>query len=287
MKRINTIFCLAAALMTLAGCSKEAQVVDDGQMHFVPALPMTKATDTAFEAGDAFGIYAMEYNGAAASPMQLSGNWANNAKSTLNGSAWTVEPKIWWKDGATFDVVAYYPYTAELSSVDNYLFEVQTDQRNGGFTKSDLMWAKTAGVKREDGDIALNFRHRLSRLDVNLIKGEDYEGDLPATATVQVMNTVTSALVDITSGELEKNPYGETETVIADQVGTGRFSAIIVPQRLMNQVPLVEVIVKGVSYLVTTRFVFEPGVRHTINITLSSDPDKVLINIGGGIEGWN
>lgn len=288
MKRINIILCCAAAFLLLAGCSKETpSAVDDGLMKFVPTLPGTRATDTAFESGDSFGIYAMEYENGVPSPMQLSGNWANNAKSALNGTSWTVEPKIWWKDGAAFDIVAYYPYCASPASVDDYVFQVQTDQRSGGFTKSDLMWARTTGVTREDGDIALNFKHKLSRLDVNLFKGEDYEGDLPATATVKVMNTVTSALVDLENGGVEKYPFGSVNTIIADQKATGKFSAIIVPQRIVNQVPIVEVIVKNVSYLVTSRFVFEPGVRHTVNITLSSDPNKVVINIGGGIEGWN
>lgn len=288
MKKINIFLCFTTALFMLVGCSKElAPVADDGLMHFVPALPVTKATDTAFEAGDSFGIYAMEYVNGAPAPLQLSGNWANNARSSFDGSTWSVDPQIWWKDEASFDIVAYYPYTSSLASVDDFSFEVLSDQRSGGFTKSDLMWAKATGVHREDGDIALNFKHKLSRLDINLIKGEDYEGDLPATATVKVMNVVTSAVMDLERGEIEKDPYGVSGTIIANQTGTGKFSALIVPQKLLNQVPLIEILVKDVSYLVSTRFIFESGIRHTINITLSSDPNKVVINIGGGIEGWN
>ena len=288
MRRINIILFCAAALGALAGCSKQVSSVEDGAlMRFVPSLPGTKATDAAFEAGDAIGIYAVEYDGNVPAPLQLSGNWASNARSSFDGSSWTVSPKIWWKDGSTFDIVAYYPYSETVASVDDYIFEVQADQNSGGFTRSDLMWAKVSGVERSGGDIALNFRHKLSRLDINLVKGEDYEGELPAKAEVRIMNTVTSAVMDMESGEIEKNPYGRESTIIAGQTGTGRYSAIIVPQKLLNQVPLVEVIANNVSYLVSTKFIFESGVRHTLNITLSSDPDKVVINIGGGIEGWN
>ena len=287
MRKINILLC-CVALSALAGCSKQdSPEEDEAVMRFVPSLPGTKATDTAFEAGDTFGIYAVEYDGNVPAPLQLSGNWASNARSSFDGSSWTVSPKIWWKDGAAFDIIAYYPYSDQIASVDNCIFEVKADQRSGGFTSSDLMWAKASGVERSGGDIALNFRHKLSRLDINLVKGEDYEGDLPATAEVRIMNTVTSAVMDMERGEIEKNPYGKTSTIIANQWAAGKFSAIIVPQKLMNQVPLVEVIVKGVSYLVNSKFIFESGVRHTLNITLSSDPDKVVINIGGGIEGWN
>ena len=227
MKQFSIILCCAAALSALAGCSKQAvQEKDEAVMRFIPSLPGTKATDSAFEAGDSFGIYAVEYVGDTPAPVQLSGNWANNSKSTYDGKVWTVSPKIWWKDDARFDVIAYYPYDPEPQSVDDYIFEVKADQRTDGFTLSDLMWAKARGVEKTGGDIELNFKHKLSRLDINLIKGEDYEGELPATAEVRIMNTVTTASMDLERGEIEKNPYGTTGTIKAHQWDVGRYSAI-------------------------------------------------------------
>lgn len=288
MNKYSIILCCAAALSALAGCSGQKDLfTDDAIMHFVPALPGTKATDSAFEKGDAFGIYAVEYAEGIPSPLQISGNWANNAKASFDGSRWTVTPPIWWKDEAVFDILAYYPFNPQLRSVDDYIFELKSDQRQGGFTLSDFMWAKAKGVHQSQGDIALQFKHKLSRLDINLVKGDDYEGDLPSTAEVRIMNTTTSATIDLERGEIEKNPYGTTGTIIAHQWDDGHYSAILVPQKILNSVPLVEIIVNNVSYLVSTRFIFEPGVRHTMNITLTSNPDKVIINIGGGINNWN
>ena len=270
------------------GCAKSnPSPEDEALMHFVPTLPGTKATDSAFEAGDSFGIYAVEYAEGIPAPLQISGNWANNAESVFDGSKWTVTPPIWWKDDARFDILAYYPFNSELSSVDNYIFEVKSDQRQDGFTLSDFMWAKAASVQRSDGDIALNFKHKLSRLDIILVKGDDYEGDLPSTAEIRIMNTVTSASVDLERGELEKNPYGTSSTILAHQWETGKYSAIIVPQKILNTIPLIEVIVNNVSYLYSSKFIFESGKRHTLNLTLTSNPDKVIINIGGGINNWN
>ena len=256
-------------------------------MHFVPSFPGTKASDTAFEAGDSFGIYVVEYDNLVPAPLQLSGNWANNAEASFDGSVWKVAPEIWWKDDAAFDVIAYYPYDREPGSVDDYIFEVRGDQSADGFTLSDLMWAKAEGVERSGGDVVLNFRHKLSRLDINLVKGEDYEGELPETAEVRIMNTVTTASMDLERGEIEKNPYGKEGTIKAHPNGVGSYSAIVVPQMLLNQVPLVEILVNDVSYIVSSKFIFESGVRHTMNVTLSSDPNKVVINIGGGISAWN
>lgn len=276
------------AVLAASGCTKtELCKGDEGQMHFSPALPGTKATDTSFEEGDAIGIYALEYVDGVASPIQLSGNWANNAKAVLDSGDWEVSPAVWWKDDCRFDVISYYPYCSEIKSVDDMPFSVQLDQRESGYTRSDLMWAKTAGVTRTDGDIPLNFKHKLSRLDINLIKGPDYEGYIPEDAEVRVMSTVPSALVNLESGDVEKDMYGSEKTITAHQNGVGSYSAIIVPQMLLNNVPLLEIIVGDVSYMLTCRFQFESGIRHTLNVTLTSDPQKAVINIGGGIEGWN
>lgn len=288
MKIKYTVIYLAAALLATTSCSKEEGNSDNGQLLLAPALPhMSKATETEFESGDRFGIYAVEYKEDAPLPLQLSGNWANNSMALYNGTNWSISPVIWWNNASKLDVIAYYPYNSNPNSVDNYLFTIEEDQRESGFTLSDLMWAKAKGAERSAGAVALNFRHKLSRLDIKLIRGDDFEGDIPADAVVRVMGTVSSAIMDMESGGIEKNPQGTEMTITAHQRGVGEYSAIIVPQKILNQIPLVEILVNNVSYLVSSRFIFEEGVRHTLNITLNSDPNKILITIGGGIEDWN
>ncbi len=288
MKIKYTVIYLAAALLATTSCSKEEGNSDNGQLLLAPALPnMSKATETEFESGDRFGIYAVEYKEDAPLPLQLSGNWANNSMALYNGTNWSISPVIWWNNASKLDVIAYYPYNSNPNSVDNYLFTIEEDQRESGFTLSDLMWAKAKGAERSAGAVALNFRHKLSRLDIKLIRGDEFEGDIPADAVVRVMGTVSSAIMDMESGGIEKNPQGKEMTITAHQRGVGEYSAIIVPQKILNQIPLVEILVNNVSYLVSSRFIFEEGVRHTLNITLNSDPNKILITIGGGIEDWN
>ena len=64
-------------------------------------------------------------------------------------------------------------------------------------------------------------------------------------------------------------------------------SAIIVPQRIENRMPLIEVEMKGVSYLFESKFQFKPGVEHLVNLTITENPEQVKIDIGGEIKGWN
>ena len=49
---------------------------------------MTRATATTFEVGDAMGVFVVAYDGDMPSSLQVSGNYANNVKSTFDGTAW-------------------------------------------------------------------------------------------------------------------------------------------------------------------------------------------------------
>lgn len=284
MKTYMKIICIAAFALALSACTKSHIEGIVNEMRFSPAMG-TKATATEFESGDAFGVFVSKYEGEMPLPLQISGNFANNSKVSFDGSAWSVSPKIWWEEGK-FDVYAYYPYTVTPESVDEFPFSVQLDQNGTAFTASDLMWAKASGISKMDS-VPLTFRHKLSRLEIRLVKGEDYEGELPENATIKIHNTVPDAILDMVSGDIVKDPFGKVCSITAKKNSADSYSAIIVPQKLMTQVPLIEILTGEVSYLVSTKFIFSEGVCHTINITLSQDPDRVVINIGGGIEGWN
>ena len=250
---------------------------------------LARATATDFEAGDRMGVFLTEKD----APLEVSGNYVNNELLTYSGSKWESGRKIYWNDGA-YDVFGYYPYVSPLTSVDDMPFEVALDQTTardgsllGGYEASDFLWARSKNVTAGDGAVKLTFAHRMSRLNVRLVKGEDYDGELPEEAEVYVHNTVPSATIDLSAGFVTKNPYGTAATIRAMKTGTYQYSAILVPQRIDNSKPLVEVVMKGVAYLVESRFVFKPGIQHTVTVVISKNPEQVKIEIGGEIENWD
>lgn len=303
MKRI---FLLLSAATLIISCSKIDQgIPDSDEMRFAPQHftnsqssangPSTKATATAFEAGDKIGLFATKYNGENAVPLEISGNYANNSAVTFNGTKWTAQPAVFWADGK-FDIYAYYPFIpfSKLLSVDEQSFSVALDQSTAetadalsGYEASDLLWAKNTSVTKMDV-VPLIFRHTMSRLVVNLVKGEGYTGDIPADAIVRVHNTVPHSYVDLASGIVTKNPYESPKSITAMKVSNGVYAAIIVPQRITTRLPFVEILTSGVSYLIESTFIFKPATQHTINIILSNNPEQVKIIIGGELEGgWN
>lgn len=289
----KTYLLLSAAILAF-GCNKieTPEAADDGAMRFNVEYPATKATETSFETGDKIGVYITAYDGNTPLPLQLGGNYKNNNPVTFDGTSWNADPVIYWGEGK-YDVYAYYPFMIP-ESVDELAFSVALDQRTeetsdalSAYEASDFLFASKKGVASADGDVNLLFKHKMSKLTVNLVKGDDFEGDIPSDLTVYIHNTVTDCLIDLATGDVIKDPYAPAKTVTARKDSDSRYTAIIVPQMLTNKKPLLEIIFKDVSYMIESKFQFKTGTHHVINVTLNNNPDKVKIEIGGEIEGWN
>lgn len=257
-------------------------------MHPHQTVASSRATSTAFENGDRVGLFITRQD----TPLEVSGNYVNNATLTFNGSQWNTEKPVYW-DGGTYNIYAYYPQVTPVTSVDNMPFSVSTNQNSSGNTDklsgyeaSDFLWAIKQNASASNTAVSLQFSHRMSRMLIRLVKGEDYEGELPEDAEVYVHNTVPEATIDLSAGIVTRYTYGTRQTIQAKNLGGHTYAAIIVPQRLDNRQPLVEVIMKGVSYLYESKFVFKPGIQHSVQLVVSKNPEQIKIEIGGELENW-
>lgn len=299
MKRMTVYSIYAACLglaLCLAGCGQE-EMTEAGEqpadvMRFSLTHPdegaRTRVTETHFEKDDRIGLYVCT----AEAPLEVGGNYVNNALLTFNGSAWHPERPIFWNNGS-YDVYAYYPQVSPVTSVDDLPFSVATDQQAagneqtpGGYEASDFLWASAKKQTAGNEAVKLNFRHCMSKLTVRLVKGPDYDGDALPEAEVYVHNTVTEATVDLAVGIVTPAKFGKLHTVKAKAAGKDEYTAVLVPQRIANRVPLIEVVMKGVSYLVETNFRFKQGIHHTFTLIISKNPEQVKIEIGGELENW-
>lgn len=279
-------------MVALGGCQKgtEEPLPSEMPVRFAAEYPgASRVSGSSFESGDRIGVFMTK----AAEPLQASGNRLNNEAVDYDGTAWTTERTLYWDEG-TFNVYAYYPYDEGLRVVDDIPFSVATNQRAmvegtgmDGYEASDFLWASNPNVAASEEPVTLTFSHRMSKLVVRIVKGESYTGDLPEEMRVYVHNTVPDATIDLSVGLVTKDAYASARTIEAKEVGTGEYTAIVVPQRLDNQVPLVEIVTEGVSYLVERKFVFKQGIQHTMTITLEKNPEQIKIDIGGEIEVWD
>lgn len=294
MKTRNIIYWAAAVLM-MSGCAGTLKTEDSPflEMKFELEYPgyRTKATGSGFGPGDIAGLFMTEYVGGEPSRLMSSGNVVNNARLTFDGAAWHSRPILWWNIDTRYDVYGYYPY-ASPSSVDEYCFSVMENQAAprtgtelGGYEASDFLWAKASGVSYPQ-KVRLQFSHRMSRILINLVKGSDFDGELPDDIVVRVHNVVTDAVIDLGTGIVVKDSRATAHSITACRESVGRYAAIVVPQNMLHRQPLVEVITGGTSYMLDGRIDFKSGIGYTINVTLSSDPSKIQMKIGGEISGW-
>ncbi len=284
-------------MVGMAACSEELETAPRLQdakstpISFEVSYPGqgSRATSSSFEANDKIGLYVADAN----APLEIGGNLVNNEGLTFDGNTWAAARTLYWDEGS-YNAYAYYPYIQGVSSIEDQPFSVSTDQSTpktaealGGYEASDLLYASSKGITASASPINLNFKHIMSKLKIRLIKGEDFEGDMPTTATVYIHNTVPSATVDLQAGVATRYVKGTRQTITAHQDDDFSYSAIIVPQRVDNRMPLIEVVMKGVSYLFESKFQFKPGVEHLVNLTITENPEQVKIDIGGEIKGWN
>ena len=210
----------------------------------------------------------------------------NNAKLTYTAPEWKTETPVYWNNG-TYDVYAYAPYSQSINSISDYKFSVALDQTSQGYNESDFLFASAKSQTASAAGVPLQFRHCMSRVCIRLVKGRDYDGDLPDDAKVYIHNTVPQATIDLSAGIATKYMYGREATITARNEGNHKFGAILVPQRIDRRRPLFEVVMNGVAYLVEDNFVFRMGMCHTISLVISKAPEQVKIEIGGEIENWN
>lgn len=286
---------LAALALVAMGCEREnidnTPVVDDSVMRIEALHPSTRATETSFENGDVIGLYATTYEGEQAMPLQISGNWINNEALTYDGCSWDGRRTFYWAEGS-MDVYGYYPYM-EPTVINKHKWAVQTDQSLpaiegalSAYEASDFLWAKAEGVSQEDGSVQLQFKHMCSKVVIKLVKGEEYTDAFPEDIDVYLYSTVPQALINFTTGIVSKDPHGDAQKIKARKVAIDTFELIVVPQSILEYSPFVEIVMGGISYMTEEIFTYHAGKEYVVSITLENSPQKIEINVGGSVGGW-
>ena len=287
---------MAALALVAMSCEREnidnPPVVEDGVMRIEALHPSTRATETSFENGDVIGLYATTYEGEQAMPLQISGNWINNEALTYDGSTWLGRRTFYWAEGL-MDVYGYYPYM-EPTFINKHKWAVQTDQSLpategalSAYEASDFLWAKAEGVSQEDGSVQLQFKHMCSKVVIKLVKGEEYTDAFPEDIDVYLYSTVPQALINFTTGIVSKDPHGDAQKIKARKVAIDTFEVIVVPQSILEYAPFVEIIMGGISYMTEEIFTYHAGKEYIVSITLDNSPQKIEINVGGSVGGWD
>ena len=265
MNKIKYCAFILLAAMALPGCQKEvASHAEQEPITFraTAGVFQVKATDTAFETGDAIGLTVGE-------PVSVS-----NAKLLVTADGIEPQKTIFWApeqtDASTFD--AYYPFQENVDYSKGFNFCVKPDQSTHAlFSASDLMSAHTqAGPS--DGIVELAFTHQLSKLVLAIDNqldeeiSEVYVGGIKGRAKVQAGTTPTAVGQAGTIKACAVSPVGSNDT----------FALVLVPQEASPKLMVITASGKQYTYVLPETVRFESGKRYLSSITLSSE-----VNFGG------
>ena len=277
MKTLNQI--LGFSLMALAmGSCRQTELVDPEEKP-TGGIPIsiecemqgyTKATDTAFEEGDAIGVYVYRPE------IHLE----NGQFSYINGKFSPDNPYMWYDGYAESDMIAYYPYKSQSWGKEKVIdFCVNADQRtHDNYTASDLMIARMR-VKPSPNPVVLPFEHVLSKVLITI--NNQLDEDIAEVAFTGVKG---SFKYDVSNGNLVLN--GKEGIVKAAQSRTDKtqWAMILPPQTADPTLVVITAGQKEYKYNLPASFKMESGKCHCASIKI--DTESISTEISTEIKDW-
>ncbi len=274
MRTKTLLILIPAAALALVSCRKHAPETPKIPINI--ATSVTKITDTAFESGDAVGLYVVN----TPSELKQSGNHVDNVKFAYNGEKWEAPNQLYWYDNKTpADFYAYYPYRAS-ASVSAFPFSVQTDQSTEeGYRASEFLYGNKKNVAPTDEPVLINTAHLMSCLRVELKTGTGWTDSDISAATMTITGLQTAAKINLADGSISAD--GGVADITPLTLGGGVFRAIVVPQSV-SDIELVKFKVGNYDYVFKASKTFEGGKQHKCTLVVNRTSEGINI----GIDPW-
>lgn len=203
--------------LLLSGCNDEDSLgTSEGTgVRFTSYMVESRATDTAWEAGDEIGVYMQA--DAASGYQKINVKYAN---SDGNLNTFTSETPIEYSGNeSTVNFMAVYPFSASVTS-GNYTFTLG----NEGLSKNDIMYASTTSVEAGTQNVTLEFKHKLTKIVLQL---KDENGNSVTGASITIDKQRVNGTLDVATGNVSATEDYTSELQFAGSDGT--YEAIVIP----------------------------------------------------------
>lgn len=285
MKKILGITLLVGIL---ASCSDSDEHFEPGtnnnEIRLTSKVSFARsAYDTQLNSGNKVGFYVTEWLDGATKGDPAVKNLYSNVELTADGKGYfDYGTSMYYpSSGNKVDFYAYHPYQSSApADVTAIPFSINDDQTKlANYLASDLLWANNDGVNRNNTIVPIEFKHKLSKLEFTIKKGNGT--DLQNLNKVEVLQVLPNTTLNLTDGSITEaggtpvnvNALGIKGTI--EETLTGG-EAIIIPQTIGSDEKLLQVSLGDVS------FSFKPGKETKFE---SGKKYKYIITINmGGIE---
>lgn len=277
----NKLFALAALALSLAACTNDNEVMDNGPVAAVINAEIseavaTRASGTQWDNGDAIGI---------------TGGGYTDIRYVYSNGSWTVDEAsdpIFFQTPDNVNFTAYYPQGAETADITITAGQQSTvpDEQTGFTPQSqiDFLYGTGTGGVRTGGKVDFSFTHRMSRLVLNFIAGSDV--DLTDLSEYTLSGLSMTGSFDTATGDAKATDTASDLTM--DATGITSSSLILFPQAVTEAT--LKVVLGGQNYTATLTFPqanavqgLESGYSYTYNVTIKKD---VLIVSKADINKW-
>lgn len=259
----------SVAFVAVAACSDADTTSVRPVIRILPEI-QTRATDTGFETYDAIGVTVRKE-----SDGEL---YLENSRFSYDGvtfSRWAVQ---WYDDmNAASTVVAYYPYSETEQPGQ---FSIQTDQRNTGYTQSDLLAAFKTGVKPTVPPVDLLFYHLLSRIDITT----QVTGNITLN-TVTIGGFVPTVQADIENKQVSLVSTAAAADVIAHEITANAAYAVILPPQKTDMQVIVQTATGSFTKAIPDVTLL-PNKRYTLTVAVTEEGQIGDLALSGRIEDW-
>lgn len=319
MKKLLLVALSFAALANV-GCKKHTQplVVDDELQIVISssikgtsvvAAGRAEASKENFVAGDTVGVFVVPYqNATTAGTLIGSGDYADNIAFIAQTDPSTFKPsvndKISFPNSTTkVDVYAFGMYHTKHNDLGanpkTTKVVLDKDQTSALLIlKNDLMTAQKLGVAPTDGNVPLEFHHRLAKVNINFTTPATYKSDVvKGVKSVYIVNTKLESQVNLTdtavkplllvSDTVSINAFQASKTASAYQ-----YEAIVMPQTVATGSIVARVVLlvgdsnKEVSFncISTSPIEYKTGSKSKLSLTFEGE--SVLSISGVTIVPW-
>ncbi len=270
-----------ACFMAFISCSQTEEGVllrKENGVYFSAqiALPATRATEQAFEAGDNISVFAFTDDQGFSTDA-----YAANVKYSYSDGAFhpVADAGIDYPANGGLAFWAIYPYCEQATSTFN--FEVAEDQSTTAtYGASDLMTASTSLTTEQNP--VLSFYHRLACVKFKC----SFEETEEKVTSITVNNVQRNVSINLTNNTYEGT--GETASgILPHRNEDGSYKILLPPQTIAEGTTFMVVhttMGKEYTWKVPRDLLLASGCRYTYNLKVSAGGE---ITFSSSINPWN
>ncbi|MFR9666636.1 MAG: leucine-rich repeat protein [Rikenellaceae bacterium] len=269
MKKI--ILSIMAVATTFASCHKSEEAVTgaantSSEVVFTSTIS-TRATDTAWDAGDEIGVFMYEADDT--TPYSDSDNVLYTTSGGESGTFTSLNPLRYAEDKVDF--IAYHPYTTNYS--DNVITLNTANQSSTEKVKAQDFMVASAQYCDEENAPSLSFTRKMSKISITVTRKESRADAV--LSNISLSNVITDGTFTIsnssvTGRENSSATAGETASDISlfFNEASNIIEAIIIPQDLSSKLIAM---IDNELFGVTLSGTFVENTQYNYNLLVGGD----------------